>query len=430
MTSYIQTDLLGQGSYGKVYKISKNEDQNLALKKIPNNNNGCTCLLEAAIMANIRHSNINPSHEIYINSDNTFIISPLATCDLSILYRENIIHPKKMAYYLYQLTTAVALLHKLNIVHADIKPRNVLYYAEDDSIKLTDFTLSAKLWKNNDSFRRSACTYNYSPPEYLRGDYWDKKLDIWSLGCTFYEVIFGRVLFPNQARYKQNKHNTKMAYYNSIIHWFQQQHKFYEYVTGIEFIRTEMNSKFSHQSNSTISALILKMLQFDPDDRITIDEILKSQYFAKHLSSEINKSELRYVEYDMISISQQMNMKILVVEVLRDTICGIEIQAHSLTIMSINNITKLATNITSACSPLRCDYDVDLLNITSIFMAAKIIVGKALPCKSKFSLSEIVQMEQKICIYLQFCIPIFHDIDKASREEPKAESSSSSSDMN
>jgi [calcium/calmodulin-dependent protein kinase] kinase len=90
-----------------------------------------------------------------------------------------------------------------NIVHHDIKPENILVTSEDVA-KISDFGISAKLVNNESDqiYNHEWGTKNYLPPESWNSRVelteesamYGKAMDVWALGCTFYQLIYG--VFP------------------------------------------------------------------------------------------------------------------------------------------------------------------------------------------------------------------------------------------
>jgi renal tumor antigen len=99
-----------------------------------------------------------------------------------------------------QLITAEVLLslfylHSKNITHRDIKPENILIKG-DNSIKLADLGSCKGIYLKH-PFTEYISTRWYRAPECLLTDgYYNYKMDIWGLGCVFYEILTFCPLFP------------------------------------------------------------------------------------------------------------------------------------------------------------------------------------------------------------------------------------------
>lgn len=93
--------------------------------------------------------------------------------------------------YIQQVCQAVGYLHNLNIIHRDIKPENVLI-DHSGTAKLCDFgwAVYAPL------LRDTRCgTPLYTPPEMIRSERYDSRVDVWCIGLMTYELLFAAVPF-------------------------------------------------------------------------------------------------------------------------------------------------------------------------------------------------------------------------------------------
>ena len=102
-------------------------------------------------------------------------------------------------YFIYQILRAFLYIHSARIIHRDLKPSNILLN-ENCDVKLCDFGLSRNLSKEKgEDLTEYVVTRFYRAPEIMLSSHeYSKAVDVWSIGCSFAEVISGKVLFPGE----------------------------------------------------------------------------------------------------------------------------------------------------------------------------------------------------------------------------------------
>lgn len=295
-----KTNNLAEGSYGKVfiYKCEK-KDKKYAVKVFDAHSAN---LLETSILATFRHPYIIHAEYIdyHVGENKIYMFMPLAKYDLLKHIHKTVFTNSytKEKLWCYQIAKAVQCLHKHKFIHADLKPSNILFY-HNDLVKITDFTLTVKAWHDNSIFRKQACTINYRPPEVFIKGTWDYSLDIWSLACVFYEIVFHVPLFHHQKDLKveTNSDARKILYqrmFNALLDW--------RYYSEQEDINDPYNNK--HEVNYTelklherwedydpvLKDLLCKMLRWNNNERINIKDVLEHPWF-----DEIKQTQLPQV---------------------------------------------------------------------------------------------------------------------------------------
>ncbi|ETW85096.1 hypothetical protein HETIRDRAFT_309361, partial [Heterobasidion irregulare TC 32-1] len=99
--------------------------------------------------------------------------------------------------YAHQLFLSMSLLRKCNIMHADIKPDNILVNEQKTLLKLCDLGSASDASENE--ITPYLVSRFYRAPEIILGIPYDPALDIWSIGCTLYELYTGKILFPGRS---------------------------------------------------------------------------------------------------------------------------------------------------------------------------------------------------------------------------------------
>lgn len=180
-------DKLGAGAYGTVYK---SKDLTSAIKSMKLSD------IEIYIkeITNIIHLNgheniVDVSGVFFDDSKKTInIVMPLAMGTLNTTNVQDILERKNI---MYQILKGLAHIHGHNIIHRDIKPDNILVYRSDKSIiyKIADFG-SSIFDPNNMEKNVEIQTILYRAPEVMIGDrYYTNKIDLWSIGMIFYQMI-------------------------------------------------------------------------------------------------------------------------------------------------------------------------------------------------------------------------------------------------
>ncbi|THH09984.1 hypothetical protein EW145_g1643 [Phellinidium pouzarii] len=205
--------------------------------------------------------------------------------------------------YAHQLFLAMSLLRKCNIMHADIKPDNILVNEQKTVLKVCDLG-SASDASENDITPYLVSRF-YRAPEIIMGVPYDCSLDIWSIGCTLYELYTGKILFPGRSNNQmlllmmelKGRFNSKMIKKAKFgDHYFDEMGAFEsidrDRVTGVDIIRKvhmakphkdlrtrlfPSASKYNDEEAKLITSfidLLDKCLMLDPSRRITPKEAL------------------------------------------------------------------------------------------------------------------------------------------------------------
>jgi cyclin-dependent kinase len=272
---------LGEGGFGVVYKCKSDTGEIYALKKILTRKRGVPCLMEASISNTYNHPYLNKSILVNATLDGIYILQDVAPCDLHAWRKANKPTESQISNILHKVCLGLSFLHKQDIVHGDIKPSNILYFNDDD-IRLTDFNLTTYVkWKSDIHL----CTSTYRPIELWANKEWSTKIDIWSLGCTFYELVFGKGLIPWQGDDKF----VKKRYINCIVDWADfnsPTRKPKKYSITYHGPRIHASLKNGENKSGMIN-LLLRCLQVMPSDRPNIDTILADPFFYSNGKSQI-----------------------------------------------------------------------------------------------------------------------------------------------
>ncbi|KAF7725514.1 signal transducing kinase of the PAK, partial [Apophysomyces ossiformis] len=180
---------IGTGVNGAVIRATyrKNPNVRLAIKRCrldPDQEYRAAILRELRIMAS-GHTNLIKLREVTICRDDIWIAMDLMKCSVfAILCQRGI--PEEYAIYITcETLKALRHLHSKGLLHRDVKCENLLV-GWNGEIKLADFGLSARIARRNCD---RLGTTKWMAPEVIREEYYDEKIDMWSLGITVIEMM-------------------------------------------------------------------------------------------------------------------------------------------------------------------------------------------------------------------------------------------------
>ncbi len=130
----------------------------------------------------------------------------------TLVRKEGRFSSERMVRVAVQLCDALEAAHELSIIHRDLKPGNVMVLDEPkgrDLVKVLDFGLAKSLASTSGSTTRSGVvvgTPGYMAPEALLDAPVDARSDLYSLGVILYELVSGRVPFPEGSGHWAERH--------------------------------------------------------------------------------------------------------------------------------------------------------------------------------------------------------------------------------
>lgn len=385
---YIINDYINKGSYGSVYSCTDTDNPKikLAVKVIPNGDCGISSLLEATIMKSYNHPNIIQAVDIIARPDSLYIFMNMGETDMLSYIRKNSLTEEQLKSVTHQCVHGLSALHQQGIIHCDIKPNNILLFP-NMNVKIADFSLSSLKISECDLFEYNICATHYRPPEVLAKKYWNQAVDIWSLGCTFYELATGSLLVHLQCNEKYIKDIDKERWYmvtlSAIRSWRLSVGDLTANIDNIEipFIKPITISSLWYDKNINFRNLVNSMLTYDHTRRPSCEDILNHPYYKgmKLSCYEVYSASMPNVEEKLTrSIDAYFN-KINI--------------THSAMISLTKEIYFRSTHVKN---------DIKKLD-TCATIAHKLLNGRSPMKNLLFSpISEIKECERQICKGLNF----------------------------
>lgn len=204
---YLILSLIGKGGYSEVYKAYDLHNHSHVACKIHQLDSQWSegikelyirhTLRENKIHEKIDHDNV-VKHYDTVEIDNSSFATVLELCsgpDLANYLKQNgHLSEREAKIIIKQIIIGLKELHSMGIIHYDLKPQNIIFNNGD--IKISDFGL-AKEMSDKEKIELTCLgvgTYYYLPPETFdpsRNTLIDQKVDIWSVGVIFFELLYG-----------------------------------------------------------------------------------------------------------------------------------------------------------------------------------------------------------------------------------------------
>ena len=294
---YLVISKLGEGAYGKVYLAEdlKNKNQRVAVKQLKSSSveEGVpiSSLREISLLKELSHINIVKLMDVVHLQNNIVLVFEYVETDLKIMLKKNNnkgLEPKLYKSFLYQLLKGIQHIHRMKILHRDIKSENLLI-SKDNKLKITDFGLARGYGLPIKNFRNDVVSLWYRAPDILLGnENYERSVDMWSIGCIFAEMVNGSILFKGFSEKEQVRKifeilgtPTEKTYpmYMEYSGWKDENWEVYLPKNLKEILPTLDDNGID---------LLKKLLELDPEKRILATEALEHPFF-KDLDEETKK---------------------------------------------------------------------------------------------------------------------------------------------
>uniref|UniRef100_A0A8C1Z5B8 non-specific serine/threonine protein kinase n=1 Tax=Cyprinus carpio TaxID=7962 RepID=A0A8C1Z5B8_CYPCA len=212
--TYEVLDFLGRGTFGQVVKCWKRGTSEIVAVKILKNHPSYARQgqIEVGILArlsseNAEEHNLVRAFECFQHRSHTCLVFEMLEQNLYDFLKQNKFSPlplKVIRPILQQVATALKKLKAMGLIHADLKPENIMLVdpvRQPYRVKVIDFGSASHVSK-------AVCsTYlqsrYYRAPEIILGLPFCEAIDMWSLGCVIAELFLGWPLYPGALEFDQ-----------------------------------------------------------------------------------------------------------------------------------------------------------------------------------------------------------------------------------
>lgn len=202
----LEKSLLGEGTYGKVYKARATKTgEYVAMKqmKLDSQEEGVpsTAIREIALLKELSHTNVVKLLDVFCKPNKLTLVFEFVENDLK-KYMKSLsgrLTPATVKNLSFQLCRGVEFCHANRIIHRDIKPQNLLIDSKL-RLKIADFGLARAFTVPVPKYTHEVVTVWYRPPEILLGaQHYSVPVDLWSIGCVLAEMATGAPLFAGDS---------------------------------------------------------------------------------------------------------------------------------------------------------------------------------------------------------------------------------------
>ncbi|ASN80936.1 protein kinase domain-containing protein [Deinococcus ficus] len=260
---YDVLERIGIGGMGSVYKARRRTDGRIVALKVPQEKYLADAKFvkrfyrEAEVLKRFNHPNIVRVYDYRMQDPEHYIaMEYLEGQSLETLLEERKLDFSEATQMIRAMADALRHIHMQNVVHRDIKPANVMVLRgafvdgrlREGGVKLMDFGIAVgKVLTRLTMTGARVGTPIYMAPEQAKGNRVDARSDVYSLGLLAYEMVAGQTAFKGS--------------YEAVVH-----QQVFESPKPPKQVRLEVPGR--------LNDLILHMIEKDPAQRPTLDEVI------------------------------------------------------------------------------------------------------------------------------------------------------------
>ncbi|CAN9502493.1 unnamed protein product [Ophioblennius macclurei] len=296
---------IGEGTFSEVVKTQSLKDGKFyackTMKQTINSLEQANNLREVQAMKRLSpHANIIQLHELIFDKETGTVSLICELMEMNIYEfiqgRQTPLPEHTVRNYMYQLCKSLEHMHSCGIFHRDVKPENILI--KQNVLKLADFGSCRSVYSKPPHTEYISTRWYRAPECLLTDGYYSLKMDIWSTGCVFFEIMSLNPLFPGTNELDQiaKIHDVLGTPEQALLRKFKQSRAMHfnfhpKKGTGI--------SRLIPNCPAPALSLLYQMLAYDPDERISAETALRHTYFREIRLAEKKAETLHRVSGTM-----------------------------------------------------------------------------------------------------------------------------------
>mmetsp|Transcript_12718 Transcript_12718/g.20559 ORF Transcript_12718/g.20559 Transcript_12718/m.20559 type:complete len:310 (+) Transcript_12718:158-1087(+) len=277
---------VGRGAFAAVYLGERKSDHTkVAIKQVlrKGKHSGVdwTALREIKMLQEMNTKNVVGLLDVFALTTPVSINMVMEFCpfDLKKVIDMNdlLLEEADIKSYMQMMLRGTAEMHKLWVLHRDLKPDNLLI-GDDRQLKLADFGLARIVGDPDEEISYLVVTLPYRSPELLFGaKEYGVGVDIWSIGCIMAELMIRRIFLPGMSDEDQLGKIFYMFGTPTEAEWpkMKSLNKFMQFT---KHDAVDLRQVFGAYSKESID-LLKKLMEINPAKRITASEALEHDYF-------------------------------------------------------------------------------------------------------------------------------------------------------
>uniref|UniRef100_A0A673C2X8 MOK protein kinase n=1 Tax=Sphaeramia orbicularis TaxID=375764 RepID=A0A673C2X8_9TELE len=278
---------IGEGTFSEVVKTQSLKDGKFyackTMKQTINSLEQANNLREVQAMKRLSpHANIIQLHELIFDKETGTVSLICELMEMNIYEfiqgRQTPLPDQTVKHYMYQLCKSLEHMHSCGILPQRCEAENILI--KQNILKLGDFGSCRSVYSKPPHTEYISTRWYRAPECLLTDGYYSLKMDIWSAGCVFFEIMSLNPLFPGSNELDQvaKIHDVLGTTDQSLLQKFKQSRAMHfnfppKKGTGI--------SRLIPNCPAPALSLLYQMLAYDPDERITAETALRHTYFRE-----------------------------------------------------------------------------------------------------------------------------------------------------